>query len=156
MSEPSISHVFIRGDYVPYAEANVSIMTHAMHYGTGAFAGMRAYWNAEQEQLYSFRPLLHFERLLQSASLLRMHFDYSPEDLLEILKKLIIMQGFRTNCYIRPLVYIAEESLAVRVHDLKSDLAIIVRPEGNYISIPGGAHVCFSPIRYLSSPRSPP
>lgn len=157
MSDNRISHVFMRGQFVPYAEANISIMSHALHYGTGAFAGMRAYWNDEQAQMYSFRPLDHFERLLQSASLLRMHFDYRPEDLFDILKQLIVMQGFRENCYIRPLVYVSEETLAVRMHDLECDLAIIVRPlgESGYISIEGGAHVCFSPWRRVDDNAIP-
>jgi branched-chain amino acid aminotransferase len=67
------------------------------------------------------------------------------------------MQGFRTNCYIRPLAYVSEETLAVRMHDLKTDLAIIARPlgEDSYVNIDDGAHVCFSAWRRVDDNAIP-
>ena len=56
---------YFEGKFVPIAEAKVSIMTHAFNYGTGVFEGIRAYWNADQEQLYAFRLRDHYRRLLQ-------------------------------------------------------------------------------------------
>jgi branched-chain amino acid aminotransferase len=155
MSQQTISHVFFKGGIVPVAEANVNIMSQVLHYGTGVFGGMRAYWNQDHEELYIFRPLDHFERLLQSASLLRMNLGYEPDELLRILVELITHQGFRTNCYIRPLAYVSEETLAVRMHDLETDLAIIVKPEGSYISFDEGAHICFSAWRRIDDNAIP-
>ena len=113
MSEPKTKYAYFQGQIVPIESAKVSVMTHTMHYGTAVFGGMRAYWNEEQEEAFIFRPFDHFERLLQSAALLRMNLDYTPKSLLDILIALIQKEEFRTNCYIRPLAYIAEESLAV-------------------------------------------
>ena len=123
MSEPQTQYAYFQGRIVPISEATVPITTQSLHYGTGVFGGMRAYWNAEHEEAYIFRPYEHFERLLQSAALLRMKLDYTPASLLDILTALIQKEGFRTNCYIRPLAYIAEQTLAVRLHDLQPDLA---------------------------------
>lgn len=150
-------HAFFKGQIVPIEEAKVSIMTHALQYGTGAFGGMRAYWNADQEQLYVFRPLDHFERLLNSAALLRMRLPYTPESLSQILAELLRRDGHRENCYIRPLVYKSEETLAVRLHDMEDDLAIIVNPLGNtsYVNIDSGAHVCFSAWRRVDDNAIP-
>jgi branched-chain amino acid aminotransferase len=151
------THAYFRGQIVPIEQAAVSIWTHALHYGTGVFGGMRAYWNADQEELYIFRPEAHFTRLLQSAALLRMQLDYNPERLLDILTELIRVQGFKTNCYIRPLAYIAQETLAVRLHDLEADLAIMVQPLGDssYVNIDEGAHVCFSAWRRVDDNAIP-
>ena len=52
-------HAFFKGEFVPIEEAKVSVMTHALNYGTGCFEGIRAYWNEEDEQLYLFRMKEH-------------------------------------------------------------------------------------------------
>ena len=157
MSELTTRFAYFQGQIVPIEAARVSVMTHALHYGTGAFGGMRAYWNADHEELYIYRPYDHFERLLNSAALLRMNLEHTPASLLEILIALLQKEGFRTNCYIRPLVYISEETMAVRVHDLAADLTIMVRPLGDqgYVNIEGGAHVCFSAWRRIDDNAIP-
>lgn len=157
MTEPTTRYAYFKRQIVPIEQAQVSILTQALHYGTGTFGGMRAYWNDEHEQLYIFRPLDHFKRLLNSSALLRMNLGHTPESLLDVLLTLIRKEGFRTNCYIRPLAYISEETLAVRVHELESDLAIVVRPLGNssYVNIDDGAHVCFSAWRRVDDNAIP-
>lgn len=157
MTQPQMRYAYFHGQIVPIEQANVSILTQALHYGTGVFGGMRAYWNADQSQLYIFRPYDHFERLLQSASILRMNLDYTPDSLLNILIALIRKEGFQTNCYIRPLAFIAEHTLAVRLHDLQADLTIIVQPLGDssYVNIDEGAHVCFSAWRRVDDNAIP-
>ncbi|UCF26971.1 MAG: branched chain amino acid aminotransferase, partial [Chloroflexota bacterium] len=65
---------YFKGEIVPYSEAKVGVLTHGLNYGTGVFAGVRAYWNEEQEQLYIFRPAEHFQRLLHSAKVMLMDF----------------------------------------------------------------------------------
>lgn len=157
MSDPTPNFAYFQGQIVPIEQAKVSVMTQTLHYGTGAFGGMRGYWNADHEELYIFRPFDHFERLLHSTALLRMNLDYTPASLLDILIALIQKEGFRTNCYIRPLAYISEETIAVRVHDLAADLTIIVRPLGDrgYVNIDTGAHVCFSAWRRVDDNAIP-
>ncbi len=157
MTQLQTRHAYFRGQIVPIEQANVSVLTQSLHYGTGVFGGMRAYWNADQGQLYIFRPHEHFERLLQSASILRMNLPYTPESLLEILTALIQKEGFQTNCYIRPLAFISEETLAVHLHDLQADLTIIVQPLGasTYVSMDDGAHVCFSAWRRVDDNAIP-
>ncbi|MAS35668.1 MAG: branched chain amino acid aminotransferase [Anaerolineaceae bacterium] len=157
MSEPQTQYAYFQGRIVPISEATVPITTQSLHYGTGVFGGMRAYWNAEHEEAYIFRPYEHFERLLQSAALLRMKLDYTPASLLDILTALIQKEGFRTNCYIRPLAYIAEQTLAVRLHDLQPDLAIFVNPLGDahFVSVDEGAHVCISAWRRVDDNAIP-
>ncbi|HLV45189.1 MAG TPA: hypothetical protein VKY39_09535, partial [Aggregatilineales bacterium] len=80
---------YFEGQIVPFEQATVSVMNHTFNYGTGAFGGLRAYWNDEEEQLFVFRPRDHFQRLLNSARLLTFELDYAPEQLVDILMKLL-------------------------------------------------------------------
>ena len=59
---------FFRGRIVPLSEANVNITTHALHYGTAVFEGIRGNWNEEQAKMFVFRAREHYERLLQEAA----------------------------------------------------------------------------------------
>jgi branched-chain amino acid aminotransferase len=72
-------YAYFEGKIVPIEEAKISVMTHAFNYGTGVFGGLRGYWNAEEEQLFTFRSNDHFERFIQSASILRIQLPHSPE-----------------------------------------------------------------------------
>ena len=113
---------FFEGQIVPYAEAKVGVLTHALNYGTGAFGGLRGYWNPDQQQLYLFRPLDHYKRLLNSAKMLCMEFDHTPESLTEITIELLRKEGFQQDVYIRPLVYKADEGIGVKLHDVRDAL----------------------------------
>ncbi len=102
-------NAYFNGRIVPYAEAKVGVLTHALNYGTAAFAGIRAYWNEDEQQLNIFRPEDHYRRFLKSAKLLCMEFDYSPESLTQTTLELLRKDGHRCDVYIRPLAYKADE-----------------------------------------------
>jgi branched-chain amino acid aminotransferase len=148
-------YAFFKGQIVPIEEAKISVMTHALHYGTGVFAGMRAYWNDEEEQLYIFRPYDHFERLLQSGSLMRMNLDFTPEKLLEILIDLLRTENYSENSYIRPLAYKSDERLGISLHDVADDLTMMAFPVGNFVITDGGAHLCVSGWRRVDDNSIP-
>ncbi len=135
---------YFQGQIVPIQEAKVSVMTNALHYGTAVFGGMRAYWNADDEQLYMVRPRAHFHRLLQSSGFLHADIHTTPETLLVILRELLRRENYRTNVYIRPLIYASSERIGVHFQDLEYDLAIFTLPSGQYIENEEGSHVCFS------------
>ena len=85
---------YLRGEVMPLADAKISIMTHALHYGTAVFEGIRANWNAEHEQLYLFRMREHYERLRKSAHALMMDLPLSDDELCEISIDLLRRSGF--------------------------------------------------------------
>lgn len=156
MAQTKPKFAFFKGRIVPFEQATVSVMTHALNYGTGVFGGLRGYWNAEEEQLFVFRPLDHFERFLHSAALLRMTFDYTPEDLLGFLRDLLQAENYRENCYIRPLAYKSSEAIGVRLHDLECDITIFALPFGSYLKDDDeGSHVCFSAWRRIEDNAIP-
>jgi len=146
---------FFDGQIVPYAEAKVGILTHTLNYGTGAFAGIRAYWNPDQEQLYIFRAIDHFRRLKNSAKLICAEIDYTAEELVEITVELLRREDYRQDCYIRPLVYKSDEKIGVRLHDLHDALAIAAIPFELYIKNDEDARVTISSWRRIDDNAIP-
>ena len=146
---------YFEGKIVPYSQAKVGVLTHALNYGTAAFGGVRAYWNDEDEQLYLFRPLDHFHRLLNSAKLLMMQFDLTEERLTEITIELIRKEGHRCDVYVRPLVYKADEAIGVRLHNLRDEITIVSIPFDKYVSNDTNAHVGFSAWRRVDDNMIP-
>ncbi|MGH2429595.1 MAG: branched-chain amino acid transaminase [Candidatus Limnocylindria bacterium] len=134
---------FFRGEFVPLRDANINVMTHGFNYGTAVFEGIRAYWNAEEEQLFALELVPHYERIHASARLLMMEVRQSPEELAEITVELLRRDGLREDVYIRPIVYKSSETIGVRLHNLDADITIFGVPFGQYIDTEGGirAHV---------------
>ncbi|MBN1564403.1 MAG: branched-chain amino acid transaminase [Anaerolineae bacterium] len=150
MAQTGPNYAYFEGKIVPIAEAKLSVMTHALHYGTGAFGGVRAYWNDEEEELFIFRPLDHFKRILNSGKILLMDLPYTPESMLQILLDLLRKENYRgENVYIRPLIYKSTPVIGVRLHDLDDDFTMFAQPFGSYIPNEEGAKVTVSAWRRI-------
>lgn len=148
-------YAYFQGKIVPYSEAKISVLTHGFNYGTAVFGGLRAYWNDEQKQLYLFRPLEHYERLLNSARLLRMELNHTPQSLTQVTLELIRQENYRQDIYIRPIAYKADEVIGVRLHDLRDEIAIVAIPFGRYLKNDTNAHVTFSSWRRIDDNAIP-
>ena len=130
---------YFRGEFVPLAQANVSIMTHAFLYGTAVFEGIRAYWNAEHEQLYVLKAREHIERIRNSAKVLFMDEGLpSVDEWVSLIVELARRNGFREDAYIRPSVYKSTEAIGVRLHALAHEFYIVATPFGAYIDTDTG------------------
>ncbi len=129
---------FFRGQLVPLADARVSVMTHAFNYGTAVFEGIRAYWNADEQQLFVLDLIPHLERLKSSARLLMMEIPYSAQQLADHTLELLRRDGLREDVYLRPIVYKSSEVIGVRLHNLDADVVIFGIPFGQYIDTEGG------------------
>ena len=138
---------YLKGEVMPLADAKLSVMTHALHYGTAVFEGIRANWNAEHEQLYLFRMREHYERLRKSARALMMDLPLSDDELCEITVDLVRKSDFRQDVYIRPMVYKSAEALGVRLHGIEDDFLCFLIPWGAYLDTTGGVHVVTSSWR---------
>lgn len=152
---PLPKYAFFEGKLVPYSDAKIGVMTHALNYGTAAFGGMRAYWNAEEEQLYLFRPEDHFARLLNSARILAMNLEFTPQLLTQTTLQLLRLENYRENIYIRPLIYKADEAIGVKLHGLRDEITIFAIPFGVYVSNETNAHVTFSSWRRIDDNSIP-
>lgn len=143
------AYAFFQGQIRPIEQAKISVMTHALNYGTACFGGLRGYWNDDKEQLFVFRILDHYERLLNSAKLLLMDLPYSAHELAESTLELLRREGWREDVYIRPLAYKADEGIGVRLHNLVDALTIFSLPFGRYLDQEEGAHATFSSWRRI-------
>lgn len=140
-------YAFFKNQIVPIEDAKVSIMTHAFNYGTGVFEGIRAYWNAEDEQLYVLHLAPHYERLLKSCKLLMLSIPYTVQQLCDITVELLRKEGYREDAYARPLAYKGSEVVGVRLHNLEDHFAMFCVPFGKYIDSEEGANVCVASWR---------
>ncbi|MEO8394973.1 MAG: branched-chain amino acid transaminase [Chloroflexota bacterium] len=148
-------YAFFDGKIVPIGEAKVSVITQTLHYGTGVFGGMRAYWNSDEHQLFIYRAADHFERFRQSAGIMRINVPYSERELTDILIELIRVEDYHEDVYIRPLAYKAGETIAVGLTDIADGLTIFVQPTQGYVKDVKGYHVGFSAWRRVEDNAIP-
>ncbi len=146
---------YFEGQIVPINQAKVSITCNTLHYGTGCFGGLRGYWNEQQEQLYAFRLIDHYQRFLNSAKLLMCKLDYTPEKLANITVELLSREGWRQNCYIRPLAYKDDDVFRVWLHNSTDKVAIFSQAVDTYIKADKGAKVCVSAWRRVDDTAIP-
>jgi branched-chain amino acid aminotransferase len=146
-SVPLPKNAYFQGKIVPYSEAKVGVLTHALNYGTAAFGGVRAYWNEDEKQLYIFRANDHYRRFLNSAKLLCMDLDHTPESLTQLTVDLLRVDGYQQDIYIRPLAYKCDENIGVKLHGLSHELSICALPFDKYLADDTNAHVTISSWR---------
>ncbi|MBM4424753.1 MAG: branched-chain amino acid transaminase [Chloroflexi bacterium] len=149
------NYAYFDGRIVPYSEAKVGVLTHALNYGTAAFGGVRGYWNSDEEQLFVFRPHDHVKRFLQSAKLLCMDLPYTEDDLVKGMFDLLRTEGHRADCYIRPLAFMGDEIIGVRLHNLHPSISIVSIPFGRYVEAEEGVHVTISSWRRVDDNSIP-
>ena len=131
-----LPYAWFGGQCVPFAEATLSVATHALHYGTGAFGGMRALPNpADNNEILLFRADRHARRLSQSARLLLT--ELAEETIHSAIKA--FLQANRPTCpiYLRPFVYTSDLGIAPRLHNIQTDFLIYGIEMGDYLSPEG-------------------
>ncbi|GAB4469944.1 MAG: branched-chain amino acid transaminase [Elainellaceae cyanobacterium] len=127
---------YFRNQFVPFAEANVSIATHALHYGTGAFGGMRGIPDPQNPgQILLFRLDRHCQRLSQSARF--MHFDLPPDKIQQVITDFVKKNSPSTSFYIRPFVYTSDLGISPRLHNVEKDFFVYGLELGDYLSPEG-------------------
>lgn len=151
--DPSLI-VYFDGKYVPLSEARVGILTHALHYGTGVFEGIRGYWDETQQELFLVRPMDHYLRWKQNCNILRMDIPLSPDELSSITLELVKRNGLQTNLYVRPLAYKCAERVGVSPDD-KNAFALVALPFGDYLHADHGVHAGVSSWRRIEDNAIP-
>jgi branched-chain amino acid aminotransferase len=130
-----LSYAYFQKQFVPLSQAKIGVMTHALHYGTAVFEGIRGNWNPDHQQIYLFRLKEHYERLGNGCHILKIDLPQSLDELCQITVELAERCGFQEDIYIRPLAYKSSEALGVRLHDLESDFLAFVIPWGPYLKV---------------------
>lgn len=127
---------YFKNEFVPFAEANISIATHALHYGTGAFGGMRGIPDPQTSgQILLFRLDRHAKRLSDSARFLQ--YDLPASKIQDTIVEFVRQNQPRTSFYIRPFVYTSDLGIAPRLHKVEKDFFIYGLELGDYLSPEG-------------------
>src|SRR5438105_1486610 len=147
--------VFFDGDFARYNDVKLGLMTHALHYGTAVFEGIRAYWNQQKNQLYLLQAAAHYDRMKRSANVMRMTLPHSTEELVNFTLDLLRRNEFKSDVYVRPLLYTSSEEIGVRLHNLNLGFFIYAIPFGNYVEVEAGIRCMVSSWRRVPDQSLP-
>jgi branched-chain amino acid aminotransferase len=145
--------VWMNGKIVGWEQGKIPVMTHALHYGTGVFEGIRGY--GVHSNLHLFRLRDHFERLLASARVCDIETKYSISDLEAACLSLLRANKMHEDCYIRPIIFVGFSGINLGFINYPTEAAIIAFPFKQYFAKPG-LDVCISSWTRLYDPVTPP
>ena len=126
--------IWMDGQLVEWRDAKVHVLTHTLHYGCGAFEGVRAYKTDKGTAIFRLRD--HTERLFNSAKILRMQIPFTVEQAMQAQIDVVKANGF-DSCYIRPLTWIGDKKLGVSPRGNTIHLMIAAWPWGAYLGEEG-------------------
>jgi branched-chain amino acid aminotransferase len=154
MKAKGAEFVWFDGKFVKWQEATVPIYTHALHYGTAVFEGIRGY--AAKDNLYVFRLQEHMERLHRSAGVYSFSINYSAKELASATIELLKKNNFKESCYIRPLTFVGQHGIDLNVtRESPTHTVIITFPFAKYFK-GEGIKACVSSWRRINDSTTPP
>lgn len=131
-----LKYAYFEHQFIPFEDAKLSVATHALHYGTAAFGGLRGIRDPQNpEQILLFRLERHCQRLSQSAKFL--HHDLPADKIYQIIIDFVKKNRPDQPFYIRPLVYSSGLGIAPRLHNLEKNLLVYGLEMGEYLSSSG-------------------
>jgi branched-chain amino acid aminotransferase len=150
-----MKYFYLSGKFVSPAQAKISIMTHAFNYGTAVFEGIRAYWNAEQKELYVFRLQDHFKRMEKNCKVLNLSLPRQWEGMFQITLELLRKNKVRGNTYIRPICFQARLGIGPKFGG-KSDFAMYLLPLTSRLDSDRAMRILVSSYRRIYRSMIPP
>lgn len=145
----STEYIWMDGEFVPWEDATVHVLVHGLHYGTGAFEGIRAYETPEGTAV--FRLTDHMDRLRRSAKALGIPFEYEVEELVEVAKELLRVNGLKSG-YVRPITFFGTGSMGLNPAGAGVHMVIAAWEWGAYLGeegIQNGIRVAVSSWRRI-------
>jgi branched-chain amino acid aminotransferase len=154
MKDKGAEFIWFDGKFVEWEKAFIPLNTHALHYGTSVFEGIRAYQSSNN--LHIFKLKEHIERLFRSASIYSIKINYTVEDLIDSILQLLRKVNMRESCYIRPLSFVGVHGIDLNVNfESPTHTAIIVFPFKKYFKTEG-IRVGVSSWRRIHDTSTPP
>jgi branched-chain amino acid aminotransferase len=156
MALPKVDKIWMDGSLVGWDEAQVHVLTHALHYGSGVFEGIRCYETADGPAV--FRLVEHMERFDRSARMIMMELPYSVDDMVEAVKTTIMENGL-AECYIRPLAFRGYGAMGLDPTPAPINVVVAAWPWGTYLgdeALEHGMDVGVSSWRSRGSNAHPP
>ena len=133
-----VDYIWMNGELVPWDEAKVHVLTHALHYGYGVFEGIRCYETSDGRGAV-FRLTDHIRRLARSAKIHLLPVPFTVEELVEATKETIRANGLK-SCYIRPILFSGYGEMGLNPLACEIDAAVAVWPWGAYLGEEGIKH----------------
>ena len=127
--EPTKS-IWMNGELIPWDEAQIHVLTHTLHYGTGIFEGIRAYETENGPAIFRLKE--HMDRLINSAKILSIPMPYTSEEL-QVAAKAVVRDSGLSSCYIRPIAYYGYGEMGLATSNCTVDVAIACWPWGAYL-----------------------
>ena len=122
--------IWLDGEFVPWREAQVHVLTHTLHYGLGVFEGVRAYDTGRGTAIFRLRD--HTDRLLRSAHILNMKIPYDADTLVAAQRQ-VVKDNNLTSGYLRPMAFYGSEGMGIRADNLSVHVAIAAWEWGAYL-----------------------
>lgn len=158
MKTEALPYAFFQGKVVKIEDANVSIMTNALQYGTAVFGGIRGYFNKKENCISIFRINDHYKRFLSSIHILGSAFPYSLSELADITLRLAEKNKPKEDVYFRPFAYLGHTNIGPNLADTTMDFSLYMLPMGEYLPVDKGLSVAISSWRRITensiSPRA--
>ena len=129
--------IWMNGEFVAWDDANVHVLSHGLHYGTGVFEGIRCYETEKGSAVFRHRD--HLERLAKSAQLYYMELPFQVDEIREATHELIRRNGL-SSCYIRPLAFRGYGEMGLYAQSAPIDIIVAVWPWGAYLGEEGKRH----------------
>ncbi|HEY6535047.1 MAG TPA: branched-chain amino acid transaminase [Candidatus Nitrosocosmicus sp.] len=154
MKTKTADFICFDGEFKSWESVTVPITTHALHYGTSVFEGIRGYFN--ENNLYVFRLKDHIKRLIQSAEIYSIDSKYSVDTICNYVVELLRKNKIKQDCYIRPLLFVGLHGIDLNVtKNSPTHLAIIAFPISRYFP-EDGIKTCVSSWRRINGNSTPP
>ncbi|OGW12444.1 MAG: branched chain amino acid aminotransferase [Nitrospinae bacterium RIFCSPLOWO2_12_FULL_45_22] len=122
--------IWMEGKLVDWNEAKIHILTHTLHYGLGAFEGIRCYKTSRGSAIFRLKE--HIDRFFNSIKIIHLKIDYSPEEIIQAITRTIKANELE-ECYIRPITYIGYGGMGINHRGIPICTAIAVWPWGVYL-----------------------
>jgi branched-chain amino acid aminotransferase len=148
----SANYIWLDGRIVKWEDAKIHVLTHALHYGTSIFEGIRAYWTGKD--LLIFRLDDHIDRMFRSAKILGIKVPYTADEVRKAIIETLKANGFREDVYIRPILFVSTPTVTLDVRVLDVSLAVIAFPFGKYLP-PEGIRATIVSWRRVSNTMLP-
>ncbi|NNN10744.1 MAG: branched-chain amino acid transaminase [Acidimicrobiaceae bacterium] len=126
--------IWMDGELVPWQDAQIHVLTHGLHYGSGVFEGIRAYPTAQGPAVFRLKE--HIARLFTSAKILMMEIPFSEEELVEATKA-VVRENHLDSCYLRPIAYLGYGEMGLNPLSCEVKVAIAAWPWGAYLGDEG-------------------
>ncbi|MBW2305655.1 MAG: branched-chain amino acid transaminase [Deltaproteobacteria bacterium] len=145
--------VWLNGEFIPFDEARVHLLSPCARYGINVFEGLRAYWNDEVRQLYAFRLREHYVRLAESMKMMRLQIPQSIEDNIKILIETFQKNNLREDCHIRHVVYV--DGFEGYYSTEPVGMLVCALPTGRFLNIEEGITATISSWRRIDDNSIP-